>query len=177
MTPGVQRLFDQVADAYTISPLEVLGIVLILLILLGGLVTYAVVWGRREKKHQADLAGQLYEQKSRELKLTSDQHELLKQMAHYLRNPTNAYQLLTDEVAFNASALQLRENNEATPQSIASLRIALGFQSNRSDRALKSSTQIPEGSTVLVVRNRYKKPVKAKVLPFPLRLSTHIRPP
>ena len=165
MTPGVQRFFEQVADAYTASPLEVVGIVLILLALLGGLVIYAVVWGRREKRHRTELAGQLYAQKSRELKLTASQHELLKQMAHYLRNPTNAYQLLTDEVAFNASALQLRENEEATAQSIASLRIALGFQSNRSDRAPKSSTQIPAGATVLVAKNRYKKPVKAKVLP------------
>lgn len=165
MTPGARRFLEQVAEAYTASPLEVLGIVLMLLIFLGGLVTYAAVWSRREKKHQTDLAGQLYEQKSRELKLTPSQHELLKQMAHYLKNPTNVYQLLTDEIAFNAAALQLRENDEATPQSIASLRIAVGFQSNRSDRAPKSSTQIPAGSTVLVVRNRYKKPVKAKVLP------------
>ena len=165
MTPGVQRFFEQVADAYVASPLEVLGVVLILLILVGGLILYAAVWSRREKKHQTELAGQLYEQKSRELKLTPSQHELLKQMAHYLRNPTNVYQLLTDEVAFNASAIQLRENEEATPQSIASLRIALGFQSHRSDRAPKSSTQIPAGATVLVVRNRYKKPVKAKALP------------
>ena len=153
MTPGVKRFFEQVADAYTSSPLEIFGLVLILLVLVGGLIIYAVVWSRREKRHQTELARRLYDEKSRELKLTPSQHELLKQMSHYLRNPINVYQLLTDEIAFNSCALQLRENDEATPQSIASLRIALGFQSSRSDRAPKSSTQIPAGATVLVVRN------------------------
>jgi PilZ domain-containing protein len=165
MTPGVARFFEQVADAYKSSPLEVLGIVLLLLVLLGGLVVYAIVWGRREKKHQAELAQQFYDEKSRELKLTPSQHDMLKQMARYLRNPINVYQLLTDEISFNASAIQLRENGEATPQSIASLRIALGYQSNRTDRAPKSSAHIPAGATVLVARNRYKKPVKAEALP------------
>jgi PilZ domain len=165
MSPGVERFFEQVADAYKSSPLELLGIVLLLLVLLGGLVAYAIIWGRREKKHQADLAQQFYDEKARDLKLTPSQHDMLHQMARYLRNPINVYQLLTDEISFNACALQLRENQDATAQSIASLRIALGYQSNRADRAPKSSTQIPAGSTVLVARNRYKKPVKAKVLP------------
>lgn len=175
MTPGVQRFFEQVAEAYRASPLEILGVVLFTLILLGGLITYAVVWGRREKKHKTELARQLYEQKSRELKLSADQHALLRRMARYLKDPTNTYQLLSDEVTFNAAASQLRENEEATAQSIAALRIALGFQSGRPGRALHSSAQIPEGSTVLVVRNRYKKPVKTKVLaPKPDSLELRI---
>lgn len=135
------------------------------LVLLGGLVAYATIWSRREKRQKAELARRLYDEKSTELKLTPSQHELLKRMAHYLKDPVNIHQLLTDEVAFNSAARELRENDEANPQSIASLRVALGFQGSRTDKAPKSSTQIPAGSTVLVARNRYKKPAKAKVLP------------
>lgn len=164
MTPGVQRFFEQVADAYRTSPVEVLAVVFFALVLLGGLVAYASIWSRREKRHKRELATQLYEQKSKELKLTPSQHELIRQMARYLKDPVNAYQLFSDEVAFNAAALHVRENDEATPQSIASLRIALGFKADRADKAPHSSTQIPAGVTVLVSRNRYKKPVKAKVL-------------
>lgn len=165
MTPGVQRFFEQVADAYRASPLEVLAIVAMSLLILGGLVAYAAVWSRRERRHKEELARHLFEEKSKELKLSPSHRELLKRMAHYLKDPTNIYQLLTDEVAFNAAALRLRENEEATPQSIAALRVALGYQAGRSDRAPKSSTQIPPGTNVLVVRNRYKKPTKAEVLP------------
>ena len=165
MSPGVQRFFEQVADAYRSSPLELLGIVLLLLVLVGGLVAYAAIWSNREKRHQAELAQQFYDDNTRDLNLSPSQHEMLKRMAQYLRNPVNVYQLLTDEVAFNSAALQLRENDEASPQSIASLRIALGYQRSRPDRSPKSSTQIPPGSTVLVSRSRYKKPVKARVLP------------
>ena len=165
MTPGVQRFFEQVADAYRASPWEILGVALFVLVLLGGLITYAFVWGKREKRHKEQLARELYEQKSREANLSPSQHELIRQMSRYLKDPTNTYQLLTDEVAFNAAAYKLRENEEATAQSIASLRIALGFQLSRQDRAPHSSAQLPEGATVLVARNRYRKPVKAKVMP------------
>jgi len=164
VTPGVQRFFEQVADAYRTSPLEVLAVVVVLLALIGGLVAYASVWSRRERRQKIQLARELYDQKSRELKLTPSQHDLIKRMAQYLKDPVNAYQLLTDEVAFNAAAVHIRENDEATPQSIASLRVALGFPTDRPDRAPHSSTQVPAGVTVLVARNRYKKPVKAKVL-------------
>ncbi len=173
MTPGVQRFFEQVADAYRASPWEILGVVLFVLFLLGGLITYAVIWSKREKKHRAELARELYEHKSREANLSPSQHELIRRMARYLKDPTSMHQLLTEEVAFNAAASKLRENEETTPQSIAALRIALGFQLGKQDRAPHSSAQLPEGSTVLVVRNRYKKPIKAKVLP-PKPDSLHI---
>jgi c-di-GMP-binding flagellar brake protein YcgR len=175
MTPGVQRFFEQVADAYRASPIEILGVVLFLLLLLGGLITYAVVWSRREQRHKTELANELYEQKSRELGLTPSQRELLSRMAHYLKDPASIHLLVTDEVAFNAAATQLRENEEATPQSIAALRVTLGYQNRRAGKAPHSSTQLPEGATVLIARSRYKKPIKAKVMqPQPHSLIVHI---
>jgi c-di-GMP-binding flagellar brake protein YcgR len=161
--PAGLRFLERVAEAYRASPLEILAIVFSLLVLLGGLVVYTAMRGRRQRKHSADLSKQLYDQKSKELRLTTEHHELLALMTKYLRDPTRVHQLLTDEVAFNAAAAHLRENHEATPQDVASLRLALGYRSIRTDRSLKSSAQIPEGATVLVARNRYKKPFKAKV--------------
>lgn len=165
MTPAVQRFFEQISSAYQTSPFEVLLILLIILGLMVGLVAYAIYWSRRERRHQVDLARELFEEKVKERSLSPTQRELLEQMSRYLKDEAQIHQLVTDEVAFNSAAARLREDGLANAQTIAALRVTLGFHQSRGDRAPRSSTGIPEGSTVLVARNRYRRPVKARVMP------------
>ncbi|MFW5689139.1 MAG: PilZ domain-containing protein [Spirochaetota bacterium] len=164
MTPSVQRFFEQISSAYRTSPFEVILVLLMILGLMAGLVVYAMYWSRRERRHQEELSRRLFEEKASQLSLTPSQRELLERMRRYLKDESQIHQLVTDEVAFNAAAARLRENGEANAQTIAALRVTLGFHAGRTDRAPRSSTSIPEGATVLIARNRYRKPMKAKVL-------------
>ena len=85
-------------------------------------------------------------------------------MARYLKDPTEIHRIVTDEVSFNAAAHRIREREGTDAQTIASLRIALGYINEKGDRPLHSSASIPEGATVLIARSKYRRPVKAKVL-------------
>lgn len=164
MTPAVQRFFEQISDAYRASPFEVVLSLVLILGLVAGLVAYAIYWSRRERRQQVTLARKLFAEKASELQLSPSQMALLERMAHHLRDPSQLHHLVTDEVAFNAAAAKLRETGEANAQTIASLRVTLGLHQGPSDRAPRSSAAIPEGSVVLVARNRYRRPSKAKVL-------------
>lgn len=164
MTPGVERFFEQVSDAYQQSPWELVGIFVLVLGLLGGLVIYGVFLSRRQSRQQKRLRDRLFEEKARELKLDTAQRELIARMGQYLKESGNLYKLLTDQIAFNAAAARLREIEHVGPQAIAALRLALGYQTSRQDQAPHSSAAIPEDATVLLVRNKYRQPIKAKTL-------------
>ena len=164
VTPSVQRFFDQVANAYRASPVEVLIVVLLVVGLIAGLVAYAVVRSRKEEREQRELARRLFDEKTSQVALSPSQRELLALMRRYLRDPVNVHHLVTDEVAFNAAAARLREEGGADAAAIAALRVTLGFHTGRGERAPSSSAAIPPGSTVLVARNKYRKPARTRVL-------------
>jgi hypothetical protein len=164
VTSALQRFFEQVSSAYQTSPFEVLLVVFLLLLLIAGLVGYAVYWSRRERRHQIALSERLFEEKASERSLGPSQRDLLQKMRRYLKDDAQVHHLVTDEVAFNSAAARLREDGEANAQSIAALRVTLGFHDGSGDRAPRSSTAIPQGATVLIARNRYRRPVKARVL-------------
>ncbi len=175
MTPAVERFFDQISSAYRTSPFELVVVFLLIVGLIAALAGYAIYWSRRERRRQIELARRLYEEKTAELGLSPSQLELLERMRRYLRDETQVHQLVTDEVAFNSAAAKIRENGEATAHSIAALRVTIGFGGDREDRSPHSSVTIPEGATVLIARNRYRKPMKAKVLaPEPGAFRVHL---
>ena len=165
MTPAVRRFFEQISSAYQASPFELLVVFLSLFLLIAGLVAYALFWGRRERRQHVELARKLFEEKAKDLDLTPSQRDLLDRMRHYLKDETQIHLLVTDQVAFNSAAVQLREAGEANAQQIAALRVKLGFTAAGSDRATRASADIPAGSNLLIARNRYRRPMKAKVLP------------
>ncbi len=164
MTPAAQRFWEQVAAAYQTSPLDIFIVVFSVVLLVGGLTTYAILLSRKRQRGQRALSQHVFDQKIAERHVGPSGVELLNHMSHYLRDRAQIHQLVTDEVAFNSCAAQMRENGEATAASIAALRVTLGFESDRSERAPRSSVNVPEGSIVLIARNKYRKPFKAKVL-------------
>ena len=164
MTPAVERFFEQVSSAYHTSPLEVIVGVVLVMSLVAGLVAYTVVRTGRDRRRQIALAKRLFDEKAGQLGLTPGQRHLLARMQHYLRDETRIHLLVTDEIAFNSVAAKVREHGEAAAQSIAALRVTLGFRGRRSERAPRSSAMIPAGSTVMIVRNRYRQPIKARAL-------------
>lgn len=183
MDTTVEGFFEQIRAAYQSSPLEVVIFILIVGVLIGGLVGFGIHFTRRERRKHIELATRLYTEKAEELKLTPGERELLKRLSRHLKDPTNTYQLLTDEISFNAAAAALREEtDDVSPSSIAALRVKLGYRATRPDRAPRASASIPEGATVLLVRNRSRKPIKARVeaptsRAFRVRLSAESRLP
>lgn len=164
METTVEGFFQTIREAYQASPLEIVAFILILGVLIGGLVGFFVYFTRSERRKHVELATRLYTEKADELKLAPGERELLKRMSAHLKDPANTYQLLTDEITFNAAAAALREASPDVPaSSIASLRLKLGYKANRPDRAPRSSASIPEDATVLIARSRSRKPIKAKV--------------
>ncbi|MFP4114540.1 MAG: PilZ domain-containing protein [Spirochaetota bacterium] len=164
MTSAVQDFFDQISTAYATGPLEVILVFLVFVGLIAGLVGYALFWSRRERRQQVQLSKRLFEETAAERSVTPSQRELLEKMGRHLKDETQVHSLVTDEVAFNSAAMKAREAGEASAQTIAALRVTLGFHDGPPDRSPKSSATIPEGSTVLIARNKYRRPVKAKVL-------------
>ncbi len=165
MTPAVQRFFGQISSAYQASPFELIVVTLFVVGLVSGLIAYWVIRSRRETEQRDNLSNNLFEEKARELDLQPTHRDLLTFMARYLRDPSQIHQLVTDPVAFNSAAAKVRENREANAQTIAALRVKLGFHARKDASAPRSSAEIREGSIVLVARNKYKKPFKARVLP------------
>ena len=165
MTPAVQRFFGQISSAYQASPVELIIVTIFVVGLVSGLIAYAVIRSRRETEQRENLSSNLYEEKAKELDLQPSHRELISFMARYLRDPSQIHQLVTDPVAFNSAAAKVRENNEANAQTIAALRVKLGFHARNDASAPRSSTEIREGAVVLIARNKYKKPFKARVLP------------
>ena len=164
MTPAVERFFQQISSAYQTSPFEVFLGALLTMSLVTGLIAYTVVHTKRDRSRQVALAKRLFDEKAEELGLTPSHRHLLGRMQHYLRDETRVHLLVTDEIAFNSAAAKVREHGEATAQSIAALRVALGLSGRRSESAPRSSAMIPAGSTVMLARNRYRQPIKARVL-------------
>ncbi len=168
MSSEAQRFWQQIAEAYQPSPLEVTLFTLLLALLIGGLVFYTIHRSRRERRGRIELSERLFAQTISERDLAPSQVDLLRQMQPYLRDQTQVHQLVSDEFAFNAAASKLREETDVSPQTVAALRVKLSFNADRTHRAPHSSAAIPEGSTVLVARNRYRKPFRCRVLrPLP----------
>jgi hypothetical protein len=165
VTPAVQRFFGQISSAYQTSPVELFIVTVFIVGLVAGLIAYWIIRSRRETEQRTSLSMKLFDEKTTELDLQPSQRELLLFMARYLREPSQVHHLVTDPVAFNAAATRVRENDEANAQTIAALRVKLGFHSRREDTAPRSSAEIREGAVVLIARNKYRKPFKAKVLP------------
>jgi hypothetical protein len=178
VTPAVQRFFEQVSGAYQTSPLEVILGVLLVMALLASLVVHAVVRSGRDRSRQIALSRRLLAEKTEQLGLTQSHRHLLGRMQRYLKDETQVHLLVTDEIAFNAAAAKVREHDEASAQSVAALRVTLGFHGRRTKRAPRSSAMIPAGDSVMIVRNRYRQPIKARVLAphpeaFRARLMDH----
>ncbi|MFP4376334.1 MAG: PilZ domain-containing protein [Spirochaetales bacterium] len=168
MSPEAQRFWQQIAEAYQPSALELTVFTLLLALLIGGLVSYTIHRSRRERRHQIELSERLFAETVSQRDLTPSQVDILRQMQQYLRDRTQIHQLVSDEFAFNAAASRLREESDISPQVIAALRVKLNFHADRTHRAPRSSAAIPEGATVLVARNRYRKPFRCRVLqPLP----------
>jgi hypothetical protein len=164
VSPQAEQFWRRIAEAYQPTPFEAFLFIALLSLLVGGLVYYTVRRSRRERQQQVNLSQKLFDEKATERSLSPSQIELLKDMSRYLRDQTQIHQLVTDEISFNAAARKLREDEGVGPQAIAALRVKLDFQSAREHRMPRSSATIPEGTTVLVQRNRYRRPVRARVL-------------
>lgn len=175
MSPQAEQFWRRIAEAYQPTPVEAFLFIALLVLLVGGLVFYTVRRGRREREQQIALSQRLFDEKVNEHKLSPSQIELLREMSRYLRDTTQIHQLVTDEIAFNAAARKLREDEGTGPQAIAALRVKLDFQAARENRMPRSSATIPEGTVVLIQRNRYRKPIRARVLkPHPNAFRVHL---
>jgi hypothetical protein len=160
-----QQFWQRIAQAYQPTPLEAFLFVALLSLLVGGLIFYTVHRSRKERQRHVALSQRLFEEKIAERKLSPSQVELLREMSRFLRDQTQIHQLVTDEIAFNAAVTKLREEEQVGPQAIAALRVKLDFQANREHRMPRSSATIPEGTAVMIARNKYRRPARARVLP------------
>jgi c-di-GMP-binding flagellar brake protein YcgR len=152
-----------IQEAYRSSPVEIIVILVIITALVAALVAYGISRSRRDSRERSRLAKRLYAERVGQLKLSGEQLTLLDRMKRYLKDPVEVHLLVTDEVSFNAAAGRMREREGTAAQDIAALRIALGFHLDRGDRAPHSSAAIPENAVVLIARNKYRRPRKAKV--------------
>lgn len=164
MPADASSFVSSIHDAFTASPLASAIVVAMSVGLITLLVVYATSSTRRERREKTRLARRLFEERAGQLKITREQRALLERMARYLKDPTEIHRVVTDEVSFNAAAHRIREREGIEAQVIASLRIALGYTMEGGDRSPHSSASIPEGATVLIARNKYRRPSKAKVL-------------
>jgi c-di-GMP-binding flagellar brake protein YcgR len=175
-SPAVQKLFEEVARAYQRTPFEIAIFVLFVGGILVTMSVYMIVQSRTYRRRSRERAEENYKAALRRLQLTPSHETIVYSMSRYMKKPHLRYLLLEDENLFDSCAADLLAREDVTPDSIAALRVEIGF-SRKNDKPPRSSTQIPTGSLVFLLRTPQDKGIPSRVLEpdphaFRVQLST-----
>jgi len=157
MPDDVEVLMHEIAAGFKQS-LPGAGLTLGLLALFIFLLLY--VQSRHDRsmaRERATLYASRFEELMRSLDLPTGSAALIERMAHYLRDPSKRYLLLTHEATFNSCLRKMRADGTLSPALVASLRLRLGYRAVNPEKTPLSSGDITEETPMLLVRASDKK--------------------
>jgi len=167
MGPGqsaaVADFFREVSRAYQANPWQLTVLITSIVAVVLFLVFYARRQLQREREERARRAASAYEDRARQLNLNPSWEAVISRMALYLKNPVDKYVLLENEAVFSSCAAKLLEHESVSSDTIAGLRVALGFRRMENQHA-RSTAGIPEHSTIFIRRTQHETPIKGTVL-------------
>lgn len=173
-------MFDEFYDAFTADFIEIVLLVSLVLLFVLGLLLFYRRLTRREREEQERRAEAYFRKLIQDKQLTEAEARTVEELSQFLNSKLKRYMLLQHQSIFNACAEAAIEQEVISETRIAALRVRLGFAGRKFDAPPDSSAQIPEGSSVLLIREG-EPSVRGKVLApepthFRVRVDTERRP-
>ncbi len=148
-----------------LTPTWQIVLILVGLLLIGiGLLTYAWKTDRRKKEEARQRAQAQFQELARRVRLTPAEVATIDILSAYLANPLRKFVLLRNQSSFDHCTTLAVHEGRITADEIAPLRFKLEFVGPREGRHISSSTEIPEGAAVLIIKD-IRPPERATVLP------------
>ncbi|MFP4205245.1 MAG: flagellar brake protein [Spirochaetota bacterium] len=144
---------DFFADFYrgfAAQPAEIVLVIVLVLLFVGGLTVVFIVWSRREARRRRERAEQLYRHQLERFDLTPEETWAIETMARHLHAPERKYVLLTAQGMYNSCAERALAEDELTEEQVAALRVKLGFAGKQTTKPPNSTSEIPTGAAVLL---------------------------
>lgn len=152
MPDDVQVLLNNISSGFDESLANVLITTLLVVIFVGGLLSYWIRGRDRERDSRRERDEARYDALLRSLDLPAGSALLLDRLACYLRNPDRPHLLLESEAAFNFCLRKLRSRESAPPALVAALRLKLGYGASNPEKRPLTSGDIAEGAPVILER-------------------------
>ena len=156
-------LMEGISGQFGTTPLGIMLFIIAIAILPVGLTVIYRMQRRRLQRTREAKSEAIVDKRSGSLGLSPADRDLIERLIAATESPETGYLLLFDEHRFNRAAASLMTQDPALGEtSIASLRVRLGFR-RREEIIPRSTTMIPEGSTLLMRPDKQKGFYKAIV--------------
>lgn len=150
---SVRELVAEISAAFETSPLELALILGMMALMLGILIGYWVHSRRVERRQREAIERERYERAVQEHSLSESEEALIGLLAEHLDAPLKKHLLLSNKAIFNSCAKKLVVERPELSDDVSALRLRLGFRDARPDEPVSSTTEIPVGASVLLVRD------------------------
>lgn len=148
----VQAFLEEVTAAYRRSPGEIALVVALVFLLLAVIISYGVwerrrIFGRIESESR-----ELFLRRTSRMGLSPSQMDVLNTMASSMPSPREPHRLLEDEAIFDRHLRRAFGSNRPPDDTIAGLRLALGYKERGKARALRSTAHLTVGARAWIRR-------------------------
>jgi hypothetical protein len=148
------QIFQSLSEGFVHTPLEIILFFAIVLLLILAVSGFAIALGVAARRRVAERAHQVFQRKVARLSLNAEEAALLQRLAGYRGRAEPQYMVLQSRPVFDACAQRMRraaEGSEAVPEPVLnSLRLKIGFRLRRPDETPVSTSELPEGSTLVL---------------------------
>ncbi len=149
------QIFQSLSEGFVHTPLEIILFFVIVLLLVLAVSGFAIALGVAARRRAAEQAHRVFERKLARLTLSPAESALLQRLVGCRGRAEPEYLVLQSRPVFDACAERMRraEGARAAPAEDAvlnSLRLKIGFRLRRPDEAPLSTSELPEGSTLVL---------------------------
>jgi hypothetical protein len=148
---SLSELFQEIAEAFAIDPKEIFLINLFVLFFIALLIipafVHSFILSLKQKKH----AEKIYKSKITELKLNTEELQILEKLAHLIPGGAKVkHHLVLKASVFNGAVKKLLNEEEPRSALISSLRLKLGFVLWDNEGPVHSTAELPKGTRLYI---------------------------
>ncbi len=144
------QFFISLASGFQETRLEILLFFLLIFAFLLFFASYAVVQKRRAHRELRRLSHEILENLLSRLDLNAHEAAILGELAKYLGQGESMRALLVSAHVFDACARNMRLSETVSESQLSALRLKMGFRVMQPEDVPESSTELPEGSPLLL---------------------------
>jgi hypothetical protein len=150
MTPRAIQLFHAFAQGFVQTRLEILVLIVLAPVVALIVSAYLVIQKRAARRRLALYSGRLMEERINELGLEEEERQLVHRLASCLDRGEPGHVLLFNRRVFDACARKLLQAGDGSETQLNALRLKLGLRLTGPEETPASSTELPEGSPVVL---------------------------
>ena len=147
----VGQFLTALANGFVQTRLEILLLFLFVIVLLLAFSLYFVAQKRAAYRMLASHSREMLEHRLGELDLDDEETALLGRLARYRERWDSEHALLVSHHVFDSCARKLRQSEGVSEARLNALRLKVGYRMTSPEDVPASSTELPEGSPLLVV--------------------------